>query len=227
MLEKLTQEERALLAKALKSVRDNTRLTDQDLHAWAALFGKLDEHWQAFLQAGWDAVSRLADDPDNKKAAWVRALSRVENEWNRHIKESLQAAANLDKVSEEVRKDLAGLQLLLDELALAQVPDNTMSLKPRHQETWYRLLDILSHTSHEELQTTSIGRVGVLQLAQQPQNYRGKVVTIRGTARLANWIKAPANIYGIKHWYVFWVRPIGGSPQPYTVYTLEVPKGFP
>ncbi len=149
MLDKLTQEERTLLAKALKSVRDHTQLPDQDLHAWTALVGKLDEHWQAFLRTGWDAVSRLTDDPVDKKAAWLRALSQVENEWNRHIKGSLQAAANLDKVSEEVRKDLAGLQSLLDELALAQVPDNTMFLKPRHRETRYRLLDMLRQTSHE------------------------------------------------------------------------------
>jgi hypothetical protein len=78
----------------------------------------------------------------------------------------------------------------------------------------------------EEIESYSTGRVGFIQLFDQPKEYRGKIVTVRGTALMAYRVGAPKNRAGVEHYYVFWVAPAGGPNSPICVYALETPPGF-
>jgi hypothetical protein len=63
----------------------------------------------------------------------------------------------------------------------------------------------------------SVGLVGHTQLFHDPDDYRGQVVTIRGTVRFASY----------DDHYVLWIRPEGEPTSPIVIYALELPPGFP
>jgi hypothetical protein len=66
-----------------------------------------------------------------------------------------------------------------------------------------------------------------LQLDQQPEAYRGRLVTIGGVARSAKPVPAPANDYGIDQYFQLWVQSERTSPALVVLYCLELPEGFP
>jgi hypothetical protein len=100
-------------------------------------------------------------------------------------------------------------------------------LRSAERHAWFRLLEKLDGRSLDELESSSTGRVGFVQLFDQPEQYRGQLVTVRGTAHRAYRVRAPENFYGIEHYYVFWLAPAGGPNSPICVYALETPPGFP
>ena len=61
-----------------------------------------------------------------------------------------------------------------------------------------RLLDILNRTDSETLSQASLGPVSYAQLFRQPNQYRGRLVTVSGVVHRANRVKLPPNDYGIK-----------------------------
>jgi hypothetical protein len=109
---------------------------------------------------------------------------------------------------------------------LAQVQDNTV-FRSDERDAWYHLLAILDRAELPALEAASEGRVGFVQLFQQPASYRGRLVTIRGTVRRAHRLIAPKNEYGIESYYQCWLEPAGGPSSPLVVYVLDMPAGFP
>ena len=78
-----------------------------------------------------------------------------------------------------------------------------------------------------ELRRDSRDHVGYAALLRQSDAYRAKLVTVRGTARLAYQSPAPPNDLGVRYHYVMWLRPQAGPDMPLVVYTLDLPAGFP
>ncbi len=109
---------------------------------------------------------------------------------------------------------------------LSSVRDDTPFRKAEN-DAWFHLLDILRKTPAAALRKSSIGRVTYTQLAQQPDAYRGELVTLRGTVRRAHRLAAPENEYGIEGYYQFWLQPAGDPADPIVIYALDVPEGFP
>jgi hypothetical protein len=64
------------------------------------------------------------------------------------------------------------------------------------------------------------------QLFKQPEVYRGRLVTVEGTARRVEFMEAPENFYGIDSYFRLWLQPVG-SNSPIVIYSLDVPEGFP
>jgi hypothetical protein len=98
---------------------------------------------------------------------------------------------------------------------------------PQEYDAWFHLLGILAKTDPATLRHASIGRISRLQLSEQSKEYRGEVVTVRGTIRRAHRLRAPENDYGIESYYQTWLEPDDGSAAPIVVYCLELPEGFP
>ena len=65
--------------------------------------------------------------------------------------------------------------------------------------------------------------VEYVQLVDQPNVYRGKLVTVRGTARQITQEKPAANDLGIESYYRVVVQPADGANWPIIVYCLELP----
>lgn len=102
-----------------------------------------------------------------------------------------------------------------------------MTSKQSDMQAWFSIIDQLKRTPDSGLNSASIGSVSYVQLFEQPDLYRGKVVTIVGEIRGAYWVDAPANDFEVERYYVFWIRPEDGSNNPIAVYALSPPPGFP
>ncbi|MBN2476109.1 MAG: hypothetical protein JXB62_15970 [Pirellulales bacterium] len=103
--------------------------------------------------------------------------------------------------------------------------DTTFRYDERH--AWFNLLDVLRRTDESALREASLGRVTFAQLFNQPNEYRGELVTIRGTVRRAHPLEAPKNDKQIDRYCQTWVQPADHQTTPMVVYCLSLPKGFP
>lgn len=216
--------QRTILYKVLKVARDDEPLPDADQASWQALIGHLDESWRQYQV---EALRKVVEKSDAEKAVLLPALQRLQQGWTSEVKPAMQAAAAGSELLENTRAALDELQDILDTIALRQVKDNTVASVYSEKEAWFRLFDRLSRTDERVLREMSVGRVGYLQLYRQPKEYRGKLVTIRGTVIRAYHVRAPRNIYDIPGYYIFNLMPAGGPNEPVIIYALETPPGFP
>ena len=90
-----------------------------------------------------------------------------------------------------------------------------------------RLLDILRRTDARTLRDASVGRVTYAQLFRQPDDFRGRLVTVSGVVRRAHWIAVAKNDYGIQEYCQLWLWPTDNPASPMILYCLQLPKGFP
>jgi len=92
---------------------------------------------------------------------------------------------------------------------------------------WYHLLGILQESRSEELRQNSRGEVAFVQLYEQPDSYRGELVTLSGMAKRATQQSAAPNSQGIEGYYELVLQPLDGPLRPISIKVLELPEGFP
>jgi hypothetical protein len=138
----------------------------------------------------------------------------------------LQAVIDGRPPSESEQQALAAFQQTLVELNRRRIQDDTV-FRPAEREIWFYELGRVRDVPAEDLLKQSVGEVAYLQLFDQPEDYRGQIVTIEGTARLAYRVQAPSNYVGIEEYYIYWIHPAGGPSSPIVVYALGAPAGFP
>jgi len=111
---------------------------------------------------------------------------------------------------------------------LEEVEDNTHfgGIGSAEHLAWLNLLEIVSTTDQEKLEEASTGRATYAQLSKQPNDYRGKLVTVIGTARRANPLDAPKNDLGIEKFRRVWIFPDDNPTSPLVAYVLDLPEGF-
>lgn len=126
--------------------------------------------------------------------------------------------------SEAPRQEPA--QVSGDEIDLSVVKDNTY-FRAEENDAWFKILEELRPQSAAELSTQSTGKVTYAQLLDQPDRYRGKVVTVRGTVMRNEVVDAPENNVGTAKYHRLVIRPEGGGVWPIMVYSLETPRDFP
>lgn len=99
--------------------------------------------------------------------------------------------------------------------------------RAREQEAWFTLLQGLNQATPDEIAKASEGRVGFIQIYEQPTYYRGRIVSVRGRIREAKWVYAHENSYGIRGYFLCWLLPAGGPTSPIQIYLLDLPEDFP
>ena len=103
--------------------------------------------------------------------------------------------------------------------------DNTY-FRPDERKTWFDLFSRLQTMNALQLAEASLGEASYAQLLQQPDFYRGQIVTLRGTV-LREEVQQPAeNTLGIARYHRLWLRPQGGGQWPFVVYCLKLPADF-
>lgn len=107
---------------------------------------------------------------------------------------------------------------------LRAVRDDTVFRSSDHAP-FYHLLDLLNHTNEAELERAAIGEVSYAQIFTQPKEFRGDLVTMRGTVRRVMARPAGANDYGIRQFYQTVLEPEDRS-DPIVFYCLELPDGL-
>lgn len=109
---------------------------------------------------------------------------------------------------------------------LSAVKDNTY-FRVEENAAWFRTLKHLQTLSAKYLNQESLGEITYAQFIKQPDTYRGKIVSITGTAMREETIKAPTNDMGIDEYHRLVIRPTGGGVWPFVVYSLDLPAKFP
>lgn len=110
--------------------------------------------------------------------------------------------------------------------ALSLVKDNTY-FRPAESEAWFGLFGRLQEMNAQQLSEEGLGEVTYVQLLEQPEFYRGRVVTVRGTLRREEVERPAENTLGIETYHRLVIQPRGGGHWPFVVYCLELPSGFP
>jgi hypothetical protein len=104
---------------------------------------------------------------------------------------------------------------------LKTVEDNTY-FRTAEKDAWFHFFELVQK---EEIGPAQGVPVEYAQLVDQPNVYRGKLVTVRGTARQITQEKPADNDLGIASYYQVVIQPADGANWPIVVYCLELPKG--
>jgi hypothetical protein len=229
ILQATERPQQELLDRALKRARDGRRLPPDMKPQWQSLLDQFDSQVQRFVQQAEQATATAELDAAEQQQ-WSDVLGQIASSWQSRLLPALRdltgSSTEALPASGATRQACDSLQQTLDALAMAKIKDNTV-MRPDERRAWFRLLEQLQRMSAAELAADNNSRVGFVQLYQQPEVYRGRLVTVHGTAELAYRLQAPSNPFDIEQYYVFWIRPTGGPDSPLVVYSLDLPPGFP
>ena len=114
----------------------------------------------------------------------------------------------------------------LDIPGLSQVKDKTY-FRPAEQQAWFHLIGRLQETSAKDLAKDSLGEISLAQLLKQPDEYRGRVISLLGTALREEIANPGENSLGLESYHRLWIQPLGGGNIPFVVYCLTLPESFP
>ncbi len=109
---------------------------------------------------------------------------------------------------------------------LKMVEDNCPH-RPQEAMAWYNLWEVLSKSNPKVLNAASTGEVSFVELYEQPEAYRGELVTISGTVKRAEWTNAGKNTAKIDGYYKLILRMKNGPSRPVFLYVLNLPDTFP
>lgn len=110
--------------------------------------------------------------------------------------------------------------------ALQAIRDNA-PFRRAEMEAWFALLAVLQRTPSQDLNASTTGEVGYVQLVQQPHVYRAKLVTVRGTVRQVTDERPAENDLGLESYYRLVIQPRGDDMWPIFAYCLTLPDDFP
>lgn len=223
----LSNDVKQQLARLLRATRLDRTPSAEDLESWNSLVNGLDQKWSGYFRAQHQSLLNTEGGlaPGHKEFA-LAVLGELTKRWEEQDKPALRAAIERRSWTEGERQVLSSVQAILDESDLAAVRDDTV-WRPEEREAWFRLLERLQSADEQSLARQSVGDVGFVQIFRQSQEYRGRMVTVRGTIWRAYRVAAPPNDLGITGYYLLWLRPADGTNLPIVVYALELPPGFP
>ncbi len=223
----LEVEQKSWFRRGLRYARRGTPLSGEDVAAWRELIEELDKQWSLYLN---NAYLMMASDPgelsDDAKRGWMKVLDEMKADWATRTKPAMLAVGSEKKLESDSLQVLGGLTAMLDQIMLNLVRDNSV-WRAVERDALFRMFERLQVSTNEQLKAESLGVRGFLQLYEQPKVYRGKLITVRGVARMAYHERARKNALGIEGYYVFWIKPNGGPDSPIVIYSLELPPGFP
>ena len=223
VFERLSLDQRTLLFEMLHAAANRAALDPARHQAAAMALQDTTTWWEDYQAAAFQSVAALQGDD---QALWVDVLRQVNRRFSDQVRPALQTVIDGGTPTESAEQALTKLQQTLTELTLARIEDDTM-FRPAEREIWFHELARVRDTQPKDLQRQSVGEIAYLQLFKQPADYRGEVVTVSGTVKLAYRVQAPQNYLGIKEYFVFWLHPKGGPDAPIVVYALAAPPGFP
>jgi hypothetical protein len=98
---------------------------------------------------------------------------------------------------------------------------------PSEWGEWLRVFGLLKQTSLSALEAARPQPVSFLQMFDQPEVYRGRLIRTQGYIRRAHRVHPPRNSFGIDYYHQLWLQVDDHPSDPVAVWCLEVPAGFP
>jgi len=223
VFDRLDADRRTLLFQMLYCGTSHAALPPDKQEAAAELLQSIGTLWEDYQAVAFQSVSKLTGDD---QAVWVEVLRKVNGRFSEGLRPALQGVLDGRNLTEADEQALAGLRQTLLALTRSRIEDDTI-FRPAEQQIWFHDLARVRDTPPPELLKQSLGEISYLQLFNQVDDYRGKVITVSGTVEGAYRLRAPENYLGIKQYFVYWIHPTGGPPSPIIVYALDAPPGFP
>lgn len=219
----IRHDDRTLLFRVLESTKDAAPLGKQHEVQSEEAIDAVDRLWNSYQS---DAFQEIGNLTGNEQSRWVDTLRQVNGRW-KELKRSLQLASKGGRLTARETKLIADYEQELRGVCFALVRDDGAFLRPDEKQIWFHLLHDLRHRDADSLAAISVGNVGYAAMYNQPETYRGKVVTLRAQVRWAYRVPAIDNHLGIKEFNVLWLLPEGNRDTPVVVYALALPPGFP
>jgi hypothetical protein len=132
----------------------------------------------------------------------------------------------IDSGMEYAREGSGPVVQAIGSIDFSAVRDDTVLSAADHR-AWFGVLSVLQRYDEHAIEAAATGSATVSQLFRQPQNYRGRLLTVRGLVRRCRHLAAPANAAGLESYYQLVVRAAGGSHIPLVIYCLDLPRQFP
>lgn len=220
----LTSDERTLLYRLLESAADRKLWPRDERHAAENLLARIEQSYGDYESA---ARQSLKDLDEAQKQSWSVILEENASRFRDEVHAPLAELAAGTTILPDQQQLLGALLAELNAINLSRVRDDRPFLMPDEKQLWHHVFWDLQRTGDPELKKRSRGEVAYAQLYRQSGQYRGQVVTVRGTARRAYRVQASKNHLGIEEYYVFWVSPFESADTPLVVYASELPAGFP
>ena len=226
-LELLDAQHRRRVPLVLKAVRDNRLLEEEEAVQWQETLTVLDNRWEEYTKEAIGSVTLDTQLSDQDRGTWLTILERLQADWNDKLQPALATVASQDELFDDQRAVINDYQQLFDEISMDGVKDGTPIPWPKETNAWFRMVEDLHKSDVEALNSSDMSYVGFRQLYQQPDEYRGRLIRVRGAAHRVYHLSAPKNIAGIDGYYKFIIALAGHPDNPVMVYSLELPEGFP
>ncbi|MBC7852526.1 MAG: hypothetical protein IAF94_03735 [Pirellulaceae bacterium] len=220
----LGSDERSLLFRLVEAAQDDKQFSAESSSRAQKSLETIDGLWTAHQSAAFQEITEL---PVSEQKPWEQTLREVNARWSKELRPSLQLVALGGNPSTAERTTIAEFQRDIEQLCLVEVRDDATFLRPDENQIWFHLMHELQAHSPADLKAKSAGIVGYNAMYNQPEAYRGKVVTVKAQVRWAYRVPAIKNYLGIKEFNVLYLAPEGVPDKPLIVYSLGLPAGFP
>lgn len=225
VLRRLSKEQRERLRTGLWTWRRGHPLAEDRKADWTALVMRLDDNWSAYHARARAAVARESDlltaEQTEASIETIEALKRL---WHSQ-KAALEAIGGDTSMTRRQSAVLTTLQRILDKHAWSRVKDNFV-LRSAETAAWYRCWEQLQSMPPQGW-NRAVGPLNFVQLYSQPDEYRGELITFRGTVRWGYRVASQRERFGIDDYIVLGLLPHAGSSSPVVVYCLDLPADFP
>lgn len=168
------------------------------------------------LTAYYEKFTERFEDQSEEGIKFREAWS---SEWLPALKAAV-ADQPLDQINPEASQRLTQI---LHRVSIDLVRDKTPVDRGREAYAWF---STWAQVFDQPLKTETQETATVTQLLSQPEAWRGRSLTIDGTALRVERKNATFNALGIEQYYVIWIKPNHPSIYPFCVYTLVAPESL-
>jgi len=115
----------------------------------------------------------------------------------------------------------------IDPVIFKNVRDNSLGVRNNERGAYFKILAIARDLPEEQLQQAALRGVTFAQMFTDPEDYRGKLVTISGNVKRLMAVPAGQNDFGIKTIYEAWILTTDSGTNPLVLHFTDLPEGIP
>ncbi|QDT46785.1 hypothetical protein Pan258_08050 [Symmachiella dynata] len=115
----------------------------------------------------------------------------------------------------------------LDPTLLSNLYDNKLGIRNAEQGAYYKILAQARELSEQQLESAAADAVTFAQMFTDPDDYRGRLVTIHGRVKQLTPMQAVKNDFGIETVYEAWMLTPDSGTNPVLMHFTNIPEGIP
>jgi hypothetical protein len=123
--------------------------------------------------------------------------------------------------------DVSKEKIEIDPSLLSAVKDNTLGVRHFERDAYYALLTKARDSSARYLEQAALRDVAYAVLMINPDEFRGKPITIEGDAVRLWKIPVTTNEFGFDDLYEVWIVTSDSGNRPYRIVCNRLPEGIP